>query len=268
MKTYINTSQSMILLCALSFNSWAQTASLRGSVSDALNASPLGGVSIVIDSKTSGVSGPNGHYEVSGLKLGSEITLVYDKGGYSQYSVKVRLNAPKLVRDVGLLKETLDAAYWSSWSEKRLSGSDVQNAWQDVQHSALSAESKRLAARSLLAELPSRRGVPPDLLASAGAKDKDEIVVSEKDASAEEENEIGITATDRYITHQVVLALSKDKYLSTYVPAFKIFTQNGMVTLKGPVTTEAEKKMAEQTAEQVAGAGKVTNKLSVQPKIE
>jgi len=43
----------------------------------------------------------------------------------------------------------------------------------------------------------------------------------------------------------------------------KIITQDGAVTLKGPVRSEDERKEVMTKAEQVAGSGKVTDQLSV-----
>jgi hyperosmotically inducible periplasmic protein len=39
-----------------------------------------------------------------------------------------------------------------------------------------------------------------------------------------------------------------------------------MVTLKGPVPSEEEKKAVEEKAAEVAGGDKVTNEIDVQPK--
>jgi hyperosmotically inducible periplasmic protein len=57
-----------------------------------------------------------------------------------------------------------------------------------------------------------------------------------------------------------------DKDLSTYAHNIKIVTRNGKVTLKGPVRSEEEKKAIEAKATQVAGAGNVSNSISVKPK--
>ena len=57
-----------------------------------------------------------------------------------------------------------------------------------------------------------------------------------------------------------------DKSLSTYAHNVKIVAHGGTVTLKGPVRTEEEKKTVEAKATEVAGAGKVTNNISVVPK--
>jgi osmotically-inducible protein OsmY len=58
-------------------------------------------------------------------------------------------------------------------------------------------------------------------------------------------------------------ALVDDSSLSTYAHNAKIISQGGKVTLKGPVRSEQEKQAIEQKATEVAGAGNVTNDLTV-----
>jgi hyperosmotically inducible periplasmic protein len=70
---------------------------------------------------------------------------------------------------------------------------------------------------------------------------------------------------DRATTKQIRSALMEDKTLSTYAHNIKIITQDGHVTLKGPVRTEDEKTAIGEKAAQVAGAGNVTNQLKVAP---
>jgi osmotically-inducible protein OsmY len=72
-------------------------------------------------------------------------------------------------------------------------------------------------------------------------------------------------ATDREITQKIRKALMDDKSLSTYAHNVKIVTQDGQVTLKGPVRSEAEKTSIETKAIAVAGAGHVTNQISIAP---
>ena len=67
--------------------------------------------------------------------------------------------------------------------------------------------------------------------------------------------------SDRDITQQVRQSIMNDKSLSTYAHNVKIITQNGQVTLKGPVRSESEKQTIETKATEVAGANKVTNDL-------
>ena len=57
----------------------------------------------------------------------------------------------------------------------------------------------------------------------------------------------------------------KDKSLSTYAHNVKIVTQDGQVTLKGPVRSEDEKRAIEAKAAEVAGDGKVTSELNIKP---
>jgi hyperosmotically inducible periplasmic protein len=70
---------------------------------------------------------------------------------------------------------------------------------------------------------------------------------------------------DRATTKQIRSALMNDKALSTYAHNIKIITQDGHVTLKGPVRTEDEKTAIGEKATQVAGAGNVTNHLKIAP---
>jgi|HubBroStandDraft_6_1064221.scaffolds.fasta_scaffold149373_2 hyperosmotically inducible periplasmic protein len=70
---------------------------------------------------------------------------------------------------------------------------------------------------------------------------------------------------DRDLTQQIRKSVMADKSLSTYAHNVKIVSQNGTVTLKGPVRSEDEKKTVIAKAEAVAGQGKVTDELSVKP---
>lgn len=69
--------------------------------------------------------------------------------------------------------------------------------------------------------------------------------------------------SDRDITQQIRQSIMRDKSLSTYAHNVKIVTQDGQVTLKGPVRSEDEKKAIEDKAAEVAGNGKVTSELNV-----
>lgn len=71
--------------------------------------------------------------------------------------------------------------------------------------------------------------------------------------------------SDRDITQQIRQSLMKDKSLSTYAHNIKIVTQDGQVTLKGPVRTEDEKSAIEAKATEVAGEHKVTSELNIKP---
>ena len=60
-------------------------------------------------------------------------------------------------------------------------------------------------------------------------------------------------------------SLMDDKSLSTYAHNVKIIAQDGKVTLKGPVRTEEEKRTIAQKANEIAGAGNVTDEMTVKP---
>jgi hyperosmotically inducible periplasmic protein len=72
--------------------------------------------------------------------------------------------------------------------------------------------------------------------------------------------------TDQDITRQIRQSIIADKSLSTYAHNVKIITQDGQVTLKGPVRSEDEKQAIASKATAVAGANKVTDDLSIKPK--
>jgi outer membrane protein OmpA-like peptidoglycan-associated protein len=153
----------------------SQTSALTGSVSDALNESPIAGVSVVVPSQplVTGVTGPDGHYAMTGLKRGAKIILIYDKGGYARYTTAISVSGRRITRDVSLFKDTADAAYWSSWSQKLGAASKgnekvaVANAWKEIGNTNLSAGSKVVAAKNLLSVLPSKEAAPEDLVAVA-----------------------------------------------------------------------------------------------------
>jgi hyperosmotically inducible protein len=74
-----------------------------------------------------------------------------------------------------------------------------------------------------------------------------------------------MNAADRATTKNIRSAIIKDKSLSTYAHNIKIITQDGKVTLKGPVRSDDEKTNIEGKAAAVAGADHVTSQLTVVP---
>jgi hyperosmotically inducible periplasmic protein len=71
-------------------------------------------------------------------------------------------------------------------------------------------------------------------------------------------------AADRDLTKKIRQSVIADKSLSTYAHNIKIISQNGVVTLKGPVKSDDEKKAIVAKAAAVAGsADKVTDQMSV-----
>jgi hyperosmotically inducible protein len=95
----------------------------------------------------------------------------------------------------------------------------------------------------------------------------DNTKVNERDRSQNEPtaDQQKDNRSDRDITQQIRQSIMKDKSLSTYAHNVKIVTQDGQVTLKGPVRSEDEKKAIEAKATEVAGDGKVTSELNIKP---
>jgi hyperosmotically inducible protein len=72
--------------------------------------------------------------------------------------------------------------------------------------------------------------------------------------------------TDRGIAAKIRKSIIADKSLSTYAHNVKIISQDGTVTLKGPVRSDDEVKSIVSKATIVTGSSeKVVNQLSVQP---
>jgi hyperosmotically inducible periplasmic protein len=69
--------------------------------------------------------------------------------------------------------------------------------------------------------------------------------------------------SDLKLQKQIRREIVKDKTLSTYAHNIKIVARDGKVTLRGPVNSDAEKTAIEQKATAIAGAGNVTNELTV-----
>jgi hyperosmotically inducible protein len=68
---------------------------------------------------------------------------------------------------------------------------------------------------------------------------------------------------DRTITQNIRKALTADDSLSANAKNVKIITNEGVVTLRGPVNSEKEKAAIETKAKQVAGVKNVDNQLEV-----
>jgi hyperosmotically inducible protein len=71
------------------------------------------------------------------------------------------------------------------------------------------------------------------------------------------------SASDREITRKIRRSITSEKSLSTYAHNVKIITQDGQVTLKGPVRDDNEKQMIASKAAEVVGAEKMNDQLTV-----
>lgn len=109
--------------------------------------------------------------------------------------------------------------------------------------------------------------------ALAGAQDSnspqpDNTKVNQRDRNSNEAtaDQQKMNPGDRETTKQIRQAIEKDKSISTYGHNVKVITQNGKVTLKGPVRSEEEKRAIEAKAAEIAGADNVTSQLEVKEK--
>jgi osmotically-inducible protein OsmY len=68
---------------------------------------------------------------------------------------------------------------------------------------------------------------------------------------------------DRTITQKIRQAVMEDESVSTNGKNVKIITVDGVVTLRGPVKSETEKKNIGAKAQQIAGVKNVENQLEV-----
>ena len=105
------------------------------------------------------------------------------------------------------------------------------------------------------------------LSAQQSAAPADNTTVNQRDRNPNEPtaDQQKNTPSDRDITKQIREAIVKDKSLSTYAHNAKIITQNGQVTLKGPVRSDEEKRAIEAKATEIVGENKVTNELDIKP---
>lgn len=71
--------------------------------------------------------------------------------------------------------------------------------------------------------------------------------------------------SDVDVTAQIRRSVVGDKSLSMYAHNVKIIVQDGVVTLKGPVRSDAEKSAIELKAAEAVGKEKVKNEIEVKP---
>jgi hyperosmotically inducible protein len=110
---------------------------------------------------------------------------------------------------------------------------------------------------SLMAAPAVRRQDPQQPAPDNTKRNKDQT-----DPSADQQK---MNSADRAITQKIRKAIHEDKSLSTYAHNIKIITQDGKVTLRGPVRSEDEKSNLHAKAAEVAGQDNVTNQLEIAP---
>jgi hyperosmotically inducible protein len=103
---------------------------------------------------------------------------------------------------------------------------------------------------------------------SAEPKKPDNTAVNKGDQSsgAVTADQQKMNPTDRALTAKIRRSIVADKSLSMYAHNVKIISQDGVVTLKGPVRSADEVQSIVSKANDIAGSpDKVVNQLTVQP---
>ena len=105
-------------------------------------------------------------------------------------------------------------------------------------------------------------------VAAMAADDKtkpDNTAINERDRSRETQTsgDQSNSSADLKTTQAIRQALMKDSELSTTAKNIKIITNNGQVTLRGPVKSAQEKAKIDQLARSAAGGAKIDDQLDV-----
>jgi len=105
-------------------------------------------------------------------------------------------------------------------------------------------------------------------VAATAADDKtkpDNTAINERDRSRETQTsgDQSNSSADLKTTQTIRQALMKDSELSTTAKNIKIITNNGQVTLRGPVKNAQEKAKIDQLARSAAGGAKIDDLLDV-----
>ena len=103
--------------------------------------------------------------------------------------------------------------------------------------------------------------------ANAAAADADNTKRNARDADGHTLTPLdqGESETDRTITQQIRKQVVGHDQLSTNAKNVKIITQDGVVTLRGPVKSATEKKAVADRAKSEAGVKRVDDLLEIAP---
>ena len=104
-------------------------------------------------------------------------------------------------------------------------------------------------------EAPSQTAAVPADNSGRNERDRNDATKTAGDQSESE--------ADRTISQNIRKAITSDDSVSTNGKNVKIITVDGVVTLRGPVKSEAEKTNIAAKAQQIAGVKNVENQLEV-----
>ncbi len=98
-----------------------------------------------------------------------------------------------------------------------------------------------------------------------GETSADNSRVNERDRSSYERtaDQQGNAPKDVAVVREIRRRIMRDKSMSTYAQNIKIMSMNGLVTLKGPLKSQAEMKKILADARNVAGTANIIDELEV-----
>ena len=91
------------------------------------------------------------------------------------------------------------------------------------------------------------------------------LVAQDRDSGQVTADQQKSNKADCELTQKIRRSVVSDKALSISAHNVKIISRDGMVTLRGTVKSDDEKKSIEDKATEIAGQGKVTSELAVTP---
>jgi hyperosmotically inducible protein len=140
--------------------------------------------------------------------------------------------------------------------------SNISKAGIEANGSSLGFQRLLLALGSLALSVTLMAALVPRRLDAEHPGDNTNLSEDQTGATADQQK---MNPSDRALTQKIRKAIHHDKSLSTYGRNIKIFTQDGKVTLRGPVQSEEEKGNLEAKAVSAAGQENVSNQLKVAP---
>ena len=118
-----------------------------------------------------------------------------------------------------------------------------------------SSETTREATPGSSAPNAEKQGARDAENTGVNVRDRGDVTVTPEEQGGE--------AGDREITAAIRRAIVKDDSLSLNAHNVKIITRDGIVTLRGPVESAAERTTIAQLAEKTAGVKRVDNQLEI-----
>jgi hyperosmotically inducible periplasmic protein len=109
-------------------------------------------------------------------------------------------------------------------------------------------------------------GAAPGFAQTPAKPDNTAVNQRDRDPNQLTADQQKMNPADRDLTAKIRKSIMADKTLSTYAHNVKVISQDGMVTVKGPVRSEDEARtILAKAAEVAGGADKVNNQMSVKP---